>query len=282
MKSYLPELVDIKITDFCQAGCRFCYQGSTPAGKHASWERLNNIRVVLAELEVFEVALGGGEPTEYPDFSDLLVSFWDRHRIVANVSTRNLHWLAYKSKAIFTYDRPGAIGFSVSTMAELDALAHIIDSHDIDPDRIKVHLALGVVDDLRSMLKFCHDNYMTILLLDYKHLHRGALHTPRDYSNWLEIVEELRKQNCCPKIGIDTPLAAKYQDVLDESGIPRILYSTREAETSLYIDAVEWKFGPSSYCSEEQMVPLKSPESSHPLNFREELKEQILEHYQQW
>jgi len=61
-KSYTPELMDIKVTDYCRVGCDFCYQGSTPQGRHAPWDRLQRAVVILKQLDVMEVALGGGHP----------------------------------------------------------------------------------------------------------------------------------------------------------------------------------------------------------------------------
>ena len=42
-KAWAPELVDMKITDFCNMGCQFCYQSSTPNGKHGDYEYISSI-----------------------------------------------------------------------------------------------------------------------------------------------------------------------------------------------------------------------------------------------
>lgn len=55
-KSSAPELVDIKITDFCPFGCTFCYQDSTLEGQHASMETMKDIVLKLKEAQVFEIA----------------------------------------------------------------------------------------------------------------------------------------------------------------------------------------------------------------------------------
>src|SRR6185503_11282388 len=63
VRSSAPELVDVKITDYCPFGCPFCYQGSTHQGLHADDEVLGALIRQLGELRVFEMAIGGGEPT---------------------------------------------------------------------------------------------------------------------------------------------------------------------------------------------------------------------------
>lgn len=55
-KASSPELVDIKITDFCPFACDFCYQDSTLQGQHASMDNIKYIVQELKKAEVFEVA----------------------------------------------------------------------------------------------------------------------------------------------------------------------------------------------------------------------------------
>lgn len=55
-KASAPELVDIKITDYCPYACEFCYQDSTLKGQHASMENIRRIAKELGQAEVLEVA----------------------------------------------------------------------------------------------------------------------------------------------------------------------------------------------------------------------------------
>ena len=55
-KAKRPELVDIKITDFCPAMCPACYMGSTPSGEHSSMENMDNVIYELSKARVQEVA----------------------------------------------------------------------------------------------------------------------------------------------------------------------------------------------------------------------------------
>ena len=59
-KASAPELVDLKITDFCPFNCEFCYMDSTLRGKHAPKQELDGVINQLSRMKVFEVALGGG------------------------------------------------------------------------------------------------------------------------------------------------------------------------------------------------------------------------------
>lgn len=65
--SPVPETIDVKITDWCNFGCTFCYMDSTTKGKHAPKSLLNEIFLGLDEAP-YQIAYGGGEPTAHPDF----------------------------------------------------------------------------------------------------------------------------------------------------------------------------------------------------------------------
>jgi hypothetical protein len=66
-----PELCDISITDRCSFGCSYCYQDSKPNRKHG---RKDLIETVLKGFEhvPYQIAIGGGEPTQHPDFPYIL------------------------------------------------------------------------------------------------------------------------------------------------------------------------------------------------------------------
>ncbi|MEC4086232.1 radical SAM/SPASM domain-containing protein [Myroides odoratimimus] len=67
-----PELLDISITNWCDQGCSFCYRKSTPKGKHMKLSDYKLIMKQAKELDVFQVALGGGNPNQHPDFIEIL------------------------------------------------------------------------------------------------------------------------------------------------------------------------------------------------------------------
>jgi hypothetical protein len=58
--------MDLKITDYCNAGCAWCHEGSTVHGVHGD---LRAVMDLLAPLQAgTEVAIGGGDPLSHPDF----------------------------------------------------------------------------------------------------------------------------------------------------------------------------------------------------------------------
>ncbi len=67
-----PELMDISITNWCDKGCTFCYKTSTKRGLHMKLSDYESVIDQAAEMGTFQVALGGGNPNQHPDFVEIL------------------------------------------------------------------------------------------------------------------------------------------------------------------------------------------------------------------
>lgn len=67
-----PELLDISVTNWCDKGCTFCYRKSTTRGQHMSLDDYKLIMQQAKELDVLQVALGGGNPNQHPEFIEIL------------------------------------------------------------------------------------------------------------------------------------------------------------------------------------------------------------------
>lgn len=69
-----PELLDISVTNWCDKGCSFCYRKSTTRGNHMPLADYELIMRQAEKLDVLQVALGGGNPNQHPDFIKILES----------------------------------------------------------------------------------------------------------------------------------------------------------------------------------------------------------------
>lgn len=253
MKSLSPELVDLKITNFCPYGCIYCYQSSTPKGQHADLDKIKSIISELARLRVFEIAFGGGEPTLHPDFEEM-VEFCTTNHIVPNFSTRNTNCL--KNARLLSLI--GAVAYSVDTPAEVKKIYAICQDNLVPPKKLNIQTVLGATsyETLKDILDICHKFNIRITLLGYKNVGFGRNVNYEPYK-WLpDLLDSLIKNNKCPILGVDTAVIAEFRQELVDIGISPILFSSKEGETSCYIDALESKIRPSSYCEESKMVPL--------------------------
>lgn len=62
LRAEFPDSIDLKITDKCSYGCKFCHENSTPNGKHFDIERTKE---TLKDLPAgVELAIGGGSVLE--------------------------------------------------------------------------------------------------------------------------------------------------------------------------------------------------------------------------
>jgi hypothetical protein len=253
----LPELVDMKITNYCRFNCSFCYQNSTPDGKHA---RMNDILHYLDTLEsagVFEVALGGGEPSQHPEFKQILEACRNRG-IIPNWTTKDFGWLEIDRIGQFAelLKLSGSVAFSCtrdSDIHKLRAANALLTPHSgwaMPKIAAQMIVGLGYVQDhLERALEAAKGN-IPVTLLGYKEIGRGAnkksfgnqRYTP-DYGKLIKVILD----NHC-RVSVDTLLAEQMERQLDEAEVSQVLRVGGEGKFSCYIDAVERTIAPSSYC----------------------------------
>lgn len=269
-KSLTPELVDVKITDYCGKGCKFCYQSSTKDGKHASYEDIVKIFDMLAEMEVFEVALGGGEPTDHPDFIKILAAAGERG-IVPNFTTLSDRWLNDPDVIDAVNKYVGGIGVSCSDHKALALRSQIrkaVSWHVV----VSAQHVLGAVP-LTVTAKFLDEafgKHIPVLLLGFKEVGFGAQYNRHDDSSTevvLKLAIDQAKENCYPQLSVDTALINQYPQLLDALGVPDALITSPEGKFSCYIDAVSMQMGPSSYVEQNEMEILPETVDAFKTNY---------------
>lgn len=268
-KSTIPELIDIKLTDYCPYECTFCYQGSTKEGQHVNKENFKGIVDQLYKYGVFEIALGGGEPTLHPDF-DEIIDYINKKNIVVNITTRNSAWIKKYIDELFDgygndlnyKPKIKAVAISTEDIKIIDQIDSYIDAQcgkrrkwDVFPSDIRkciqFQYIVGVNDKLEEILLKCVLNQYRVTLLGYKTTNRGSLLRPRK-EEWMSVVKKLNWGGSY--IGIDTVLAKECEGIMSKE-FDRLLLEKHEGRFSCYIDAVNYKIGPSSFCATEDMMP---------------------------
>lgn len=82
-----PELIDISITNWCDKGCSICYRNSNTNACHMNLGEYETIMVQARKMKVLQVALGGGNPNQHPDFSEILRITKEKYGIVPSYTT---------------------------------------------------------------------------------------------------------------------------------------------------------------------------------------------------
>lgn len=254
-RATVPELVDVKINDYCPFACKFCYQDSTADKGHASENDLHYLFDELGQHKVFEVALGGGEPTMHPNFINILKSARDKG-IVPNFTTKNIGWLRDQVQCAQIMKHAGAFAFSVEKAEEIENIAALVNVNQISKSRVNIQIVMGTIDEwsFSKMIEACYHAKINLTLLGYKTTGRGSEFKPKSYTWWLKVIEKLRKENKVFNICIDTAIAKEYEQEILDSGIPKYVFETTEGKFSMYVDAVAKKVGPSSYCDDSQFI----------------------------
>lgn len=82
-----PELLDISITNYCEKECDFCYRNSSSNGKHMDLNDYESILKQLKDTYTYQIAIGGGNPNQHPDFIEILRMTREDYDIVPSYTT---------------------------------------------------------------------------------------------------------------------------------------------------------------------------------------------------
>lgn len=256
-KAGAPELVDVKISDYCPLGCAWCYQDSDEHGKHAPRETLSSVARALGDLKVFECAIGGGEPTLHPEFGTFLAELRGRG-VNANFTTRLLGWLEDPQKVKHWLGDTGGFAYSAHNAGDVLAMDRACKRAGVDTSRTTAQHVMGTSGraDFGAVLAACAETRVPLTLLGFKAVGRGAGSAavlPHDW--WIEDV----KASQLWQVRIDTALAKQYEDALVAADVSRHQFETAEGAFSCYLDAVSGEIAPSSYCGREKYMSWPDP-----------------------
>lgn len=238
LRSRVPELVDMKITDKCYQGCQFCYQDSKPNGEHADSDVVGGFLWKLGELGTLEVAFGGGEPTKHPDLPKFLNEV-RRYGIIPNFSTATLFWSEALVAAAQEY--LGAFALSVEKATDVGRLYEFCRQTGLYGTAQFV-VGAHPPERLFEVARAARDLRITLTLLGFKRVGRGASFEPIEQGEWVEPLLEIG-----PRLSVDTSIVAQYGERLVEEGVSDKLMVGSEGCFSMYIDAVARKAAVSSY-----------------------------------
>ena len=263
VKSSVPELIDVKITNWCPFDCQFCYMDSTERGIHGDLMYIKSLAEEFGYHQVFEVALGGGEPTLHPNFVEILQVFRDNN-IIPNFTTKNLGWLKDEDQREAIFSLMGGFAYSIDTIEDIKnleaAFEEVIrrekDAEGKEEDDwhyrrklpyYSVQHVVGANENIKEILEYCRSKDIRLVLLGYKTDGRGDSFKPLiSAKEAYEQVIEWRETQRWYRIGIDTVLAQQWEEML-HGQVFEVFWTTQEGAFSMYIDAVEKTASSCSY-----------------------------------
>lgn len=154
----LPEHFDLKITDWCDAGCAWCHEQSTPKGLHGDLDA--TLELVAGMPAGAEVAIGGGDPLSHPDFVRFVRAL-RKQGLVPSVTVNGRHFERHREVLELLTGEGSLFGVGFSYHDKLP---------DWDYQNLVVHLIAGV--NPPSVLDEAKRSYK-VLMLGYKQFGRG-------------------------------------------------------------------------------------------------------------
>ncbi len=234
----LPEQMDLKITDWCDAGCAWCHEGSTTRGQHAEVEPM---LALLSTLPAgTEIAIGGGDPLSHPQFAHIVRSMRTMG-LVPSVTVNGRHLERHLDLLKTLTAEKSVFGVGVSFYEKLP---------EWDYEHLVVHMIAGVDDPtiLDGVPK------RKILVLGYKHHGRGIkwasgqreINVQQGVLNWKRALFWLAKQH---HISFDTLAITQLspQRLFKDPAVYSRQFMGEEGAYSMYVDAVKQQCAVSSY-----------------------------------
>lgn len=235
-----PELADVSISNLCNKGCDFCYKDSTSNGKLMDFE---SYKYVLDELTsrkwgpVFQIALGGGEPSEHPEIIRILEET-NKREIIPNLTTNAR---VFSKKLLKAYKKYcGAVAVSISEIDQNFIRSNIKPFLNAGiKTNIHYLLTKGSISQAIEILKGKWDENLSrinaIIFLTHKSMGRAKRNNNLVWNvDLIEFINNIDSRKSMINMGFDScfvPLLFRYTN-----SDPILLDSCECGFFSVYID----------------------------------------------
>lgn len=243
------ENCDCKITDKCDGGCPFCYEGCTPNGKHGD---ILNYKFLDTLHPYTELAINGNDMS-HPDLIPFLMKIREK-KVIANLTVNQIHFERHQSLIRKLVDDKLIYGLGISLKEPTEEFISLVK---IYPNAV-IHVINGILS--ASDVEKLSDNNLKMLVLGYKQLRRGEDWYDKDHENiiakqmWLK--ENLDKMLSHFEVISFDNLAITQLDVkrlMNEEQWEEF-YMGDDGNYTFYIDMVDGTFGKNSLATERYPI----------------------------
>ena len=247
------ENVDCKITDRCDGGCQFCYEGCTPSGKHG--DILND--TFIDSLHPYtEMALNGND-LSHPHLITFLSRLKEK-KVIANLTVNQIHFERHYNFIKELLDKKLIWGLGISLREPTDAFINLVKTI---PNAV-IHTINGILteNDLDRLAN--HD--LKILILGYKTTGRGLEYRSNNLGELMKnttylglMLPVIVKEGWFKNLSFDN-LAIKQLDVkrlMSEEEWERF-YMGDDGTFTFYIDLVNQTFSKNSVIAKIKSIPI--------------------------
>ena len=157
------ENCDVKITDKCDGGCPFCYEGCTPNGRHGD---IMNYKFLDTLHPHTELAINGND-LSHPDLFVFLQKMIDK-KVIVNMTVNQIHFEKHYPLIRFLVQKKAIHGLGISLREPTKEFVNMVKKFP----NVVIHTINGILSsDDYEILK---DNGLKVLILGYKQLRRGV------------------------------------------------------------------------------------------------------------
>lgn len=244
---FFAENCDCKITDKCDGGCEFCYEGCTPNGKHGD---ILNYKFLDTLHPYTELAINGNDMS-HPDLIPFLEKL-KKKKVIVNMTVNQVHFEKNQDMIRDLVDRELIYGLGVSLRKPTEEFVSLVKQY---PNAV-IHVIAGVltpydIDELQY-----HD--LKILILGYKKLERGV-DWALENTHHLVINQMWLKDNL-PEIIKKFKVVSFDNLAIEQLDIKRLMneeewnefYMGSDSEFTYYLDLVEGKFAKNSVAPSDE------------------------------
>ena len=252
----LPESIDLKITNYCEMGCDYCHEASSPKGRHGATDW---ILYALGGLpKGVEVAIGGGNPLRHPGLPVILRGIYDMG-LIANMT---VHGESLRTG--IGWNQLSAYGYKGWLHGLGISLGWGEPTVPPPPDLSPVYHAIIGVTGLAFV-----DHHVTlgrdVLILGFKAMGRGRDWDERllepQVSNWRQalpdIIASAKGRICFDNLALEQ----LHVRELVSPDVWKTFYMGDDGQFTMFIDAVEKTYAASSLDQRKPMGPMVAREA---------------------
>jgi hypothetical protein len=243
---------DMKITDKCDGGCLFCYEGCTSNGRHGD---ILNYKFLDTLHSYTELAINGND-LSHPDLVPFMHKMKEK-KIILNMTVNQIHFERHFDIIKEWIDEGLIYGLGVSLKEPTDKFINMITQF---PNAV-IHVINGVVSVHDLSILAGHN--LKVLILGYKNLRRGESYYEQNDDIVNALQEDLNKylfpeiidKSWFKVVSFDN-LAIKQLHVQEH--LPKEqweeFYMGDDGNYTFYIDMVDGTFGKNSLATERYPI----------------------------
>ena len=260
------ENCDMKITDKCDGGCAFCYEGCTPNGKHGD---IMNPKFLDTLHPYTELAINGND-LSHPDLVPFMYKMKEK-KIILNMTVSQIHFERHFATIKRWIDKGLIYGLGVSINKPTSEFISMITQL---PNAV-IHVINGVVSV--GDLSYLAGYDLKVLILGYKHLRRGESYYKQN-DEIVNVLQEDLDKHLFPEIIKNGWFKVVSFDnlAIEQLNVQKHLSKEQwdeffmglDSEFTFYLDMVEGTFGKNSLATERFPIMDSIDEMFEKIRFR--------------